>query len=313
MSRKPLVLLTLLLAAACADEPLAPTATGLATPLARVTAADITVVMSGLNSPRGLDWGPEGALYVAEAGTVQIAGSCVPFLEGMTLATKCYSGTGSVSRLWHDSQSRVATGLPSTYIVESGFASGPQDISFVGRGNALVAIGWGGDPALRGVMGGGAAAAGTLVQLAPSGVWHVVADISAFEATHNPAGGMVDSNPYGVLAEPGRTWVVDAGGNSLLEVTRAREISLVAIFPTTPAPPPFLQSAVREHTLRCAVPDWRGRHLPRGARSGAAAVCGRLQDDHRFCVRRRRHDVRTAVCDRTRLLRRSRRIDSRGG
>ena len=73
MSRKPLVLLTLLLAA-CADEPLAPTATDMATPVARVTAADITVVMSGLNSPRGLAWGPEGGLYVAEAGTVQIAG-----------------------------------------------------------------------------------------------------------------------------------------------------------------------------------------------------------------------------------------------
>ena len=28
----------------------------------------VTVVMSGLDSPRGLTFGPEGALYVAEAG-----------------------------------------------------------------------------------------------------------------------------------------------------------------------------------------------------------------------------------------------------
>jgi len=33
-----------------------------------VAAAEVTVVMSGLDSPRGLAFGPEGALYVAEAG-----------------------------------------------------------------------------------------------------------------------------------------------------------------------------------------------------------------------------------------------------
>ena len=29
----------------------------------------VTVVMSGLDNPRGLAFGPEGALYVAEAGS----------------------------------------------------------------------------------------------------------------------------------------------------------------------------------------------------------------------------------------------------
>jgi len=244
MSRMPLFLLSLMAISACSNDVAGPAATspGSAASASVSLASTTTVVMSGLNSPRGLSWGPEGGLYVAEAGTSAITGPCIPFLEGPTLNTKCYSGTGSVSRLWKGSQTRVVTGLASTLIVQSGFASGPQDISFSGRGNGIVAIGWGGDPALRPSLGEAATTAGSLIQLQPSGTWRVVADVSAFEGSTNPAGGMIDSNPYGVLAESGRTFVTDAGGNSLLEVAPTGAISLVAIFPTTAAPPPFNQS-----------------------------------------------------------------------
>jgi hypothetical protein len=241
MARTSLLLLTLVIASACSENVTTPTSIEL-NPAVVVSVAQTAVVMSGLNSPRGLAWGPEGGLYVAEAGTTQTSGACIPFLEGITLNHKCYSGTGSISRLWNGNQTRVATGLPSTYIVESAFASGPQDISFAGRGNASVALGWGGDPALRASLGEDIAAAGTIIQLQPSGGWRVVADIAGFEAATNPAGGPVDSNPYGVLAEGGRTFVTDAGGNSLLEVAANGRISLVAIFPTTAAPPPFIRS-----------------------------------------------------------------------
>ena len=240
-SIRPLPLLPIVFLSACAYDVAGPARLP-TRPHAEVSAAAITTVMSGLNSPRGLDCGPEGALYVAEAGTTQLTGACVGFLEGATPATKCWSGTGSISRLWRGDQERVATGLPSTYIVSSGFASGPQAISFVGRGHAMVTLGWGGPPELRDAMGSGAPQAGTLIQLQPSGGWRVVADVSAFEGSNNPAGGIVDSNPYGVLAEPGRTFVVDAGGNSLVEVAANGRISLVATFPSTPAPPPFNQS-----------------------------------------------------------------------
>ena len=206
MRRAPFLSFSLIAVSACSDGVSGPAGTSPASAAsASVSVASTqTVVMSGLNSPRGLSWGPEGGLYVAEAGTSAITGTCIPFLEGTTLNTKCYSGTGSVSRLWKGSQTRVATGLTSTFIVQSGFASGPQDISFSGRGNAIVAIGWGGDPALRPSLGAAANAAGSLIQLQPSGMWRVVADVSAFEAATNPAAGPVDSNPYGVLAESGR-------------------------------------------------------------------------------------------------------------
>jgi|SRR5687768_310477 len=241
MFRMRFLVVSMLVVTACTGDTVGPLRPAFA-PAGEVSAVVATAVMTGLNSPRGLSWGPEGALYVTEAGTTQLNGGCTQFLEGNVPSTKCYSGTGSVSRLWRGSQTRFATGLPSTYIVQSGFASGPQDISFAGRGHAMVTLGWGGAPELRANLGNVAAAAGTLIQLQPGGTWRVVADVSGFEESANPAGGIVDSNPYGVLAESGQTFVVDAGGNSLLEVAANGSISLVATFPTTAAPPPFNQS-----------------------------------------------------------------------
>jgi hypothetical protein len=167
----------------------------------------------------------------------------VPVIEGGP-TLKCWSGTGSVSRYWKGRQERIVSGLPSTYLEASGFAAGPQDIGFQGRGNALVLIGLGGPggPALRALFGPQAAALGSLVELRPHGGWRVLADLAAYEAAYNPGGGLVDSNPYGLLAAASRTFVVDAGGNSLIQFAASGELSLLAVFPPTPAPPPFGQA-----------------------------------------------------------------------
>lgn len=205
------------------------------------SAASVTVVMSNLNAPRGLAWGPEGALYVAEAGTPAINGPCVPTPRGQA----CYSGTGSISRLWKGEQERVATGLPSLFQVGPNDIAGPHDISFQGKGNGYVTIGWGGPPALRAGFGSLGERFGTLIRLTPNGQWTVQADLAGFEAANNPAGGPVDSNPYGVLAEPSREFVTDAGGNSLLEVTAAGAVSLVAVLPPAGASEPVPTEVVR--------------------------------------------------------------------
>ena len=112
----------------------------------------------------------------------------------------------------------------------------------LGRGNALIASGWGGHPDTRDDLAPAGLGLGSLIKLQPSGGWRVVADISSVEAALNPDGRGVDSNPYDVLAEPGGAYVVDAGGNTLLHVTANGDISVVSTFPPTAAPPPFLQA-----------------------------------------------------------------------
>ena len=228
----PPAVVSLLVLASCTDAPTALDAA--AGPLNSVSAdGHGTVVMSGLNAPRGLAWGPGGALYVAEAGTSEINGPCVPLPRG----ENCYSGTGSVSRLWNGQQERVFTGLPSVFNPAAMDIGGVHDLEFHADGSASFTVGWGGPPEARAGFGPAGEHFGTLVR-ATSAASGTIVDIAAFEQVNNPAGGPLDSNPYGLLVEGNRRYVTDAGGNSLLEV-RNGEVSLVAVFPNRPVPPPL--------------------------------------------------------------------------
>jgi hypothetical protein len=202
-------------------------------------ATTTSVVMSGLDNPRGLAFGPEGALYVAEAGRGG-SGPCV-FLRG---APQCYGPTGAVSRLWRGEQKRIATGLPSYGSAAS--TTGPHDISFLGRGGAYVTIGLGLEGLPRSALAGVGDQFGWLVHVPASGSWKPITDISAYEFATNPGGGALDSNPYGLLAEPGSRVVADAGANALLRVAANGTISTVAVFTAQPNPtpigPPFVES-----------------------------------------------------------------------
>jgi hypothetical protein len=198
--------------------------------LAGATSAGATtsVVMNGLDNPRGLAFGPEGALYVAEAGRGG-PGPCI-FLRPVPVP-HCYGPTGAVSRLWRGDQERIATGLPS-YVGPTGEATGPHDISLLGRGGAYVTIGLGIEGQPRSALAGVSEQFGRLVHVSASGNWRPVADIAAYEFTANPGGGPLDSNPYGLLAEPGSQVVADSGANALLRVAANGGISRLAVFPS---------------------------------------------------------------------------------
>jgi hypothetical protein len=189
----------------------------------------ITTVMSGLDNPRGLAFGPEGALYVAEAGR----GGSGPCFTNAAGETRCFGLTGAITRLWGGTQERVFTGLPSLAL-PNGQATGPHDINFQGRGGAYVTIGLGADPAVRSTFGVDGEMLGMLLHIPPGGHARAVADLASCEAEANPAGGPIDTNPYGVLAQPGGQLVTDAGGNVLLNVKANGEISTVAVFPSRP-------------------------------------------------------------------------------
>ena len=90
-------------------------------------------------------------------------------------------------------------------------------------------------PSLRSEFGAAGEVFGHLLRLEPNGNWQIVADVSAHEASENPAGGPVETNPFAVLAEPGARLVTDAAGNSLLRVAADGSITTVATFPSRPA------------------------------------------------------------------------------
>lgn len=181
------------------------------------TDADVQVIAQGLVNPRGLALAPNGWLYVAEAGSGG-NGNCLPSPEEGQ-PPRCYGETGALTRV--DPQGiaplkRVITGLPSM-AGPGGFAttSGPVDVDFFGM-NAYIVMGWGGDPALRASAGPKGRLFGQVLWALPNGRYFPAGDIAAHEAHANPDGTDIDSNPYGILAQPGRRLVADAGGNSIV-------------------------------------------------------------------------------------------------
>jgi hypothetical protein len=212
----------------------------LALPVASGSAAadpTVSVVMRSLDNPRGLAFGPQGAVYVAEAGRGDIGegdGPCAVAPGGTNLV--CYGATGAVSRLWHGVQERVATGLPS-YATAAGRAQGPNDIAMLGPGSAVVTIGLETSPLFRDQLSAVDpewAGFGRLVRVSAGGQWRFMADLGTFEEQANPDPRLVDSDPYGVLAVPGGAVVADAGGNDLLRVDANGEVSLLAVLPPVP-------------------------------------------------------------------------------
>ena len=203
-----------------------------------VAATSWTTVASRLDNPRGLDFAPNGALYVAEAGRGGGVGApSIPGTEAPNPPPFYFGTTGAITRVSNGVQERIVTGLPSLAPQDGNRANGPSNVSFGQVGHALVTIGLGRPPHLRAVLiSKGATTAAdlaTLQQMNQNGQMKRVADIGTFEALNNPdSPNIADSNPTGVSSEKaGGAYVVDAGGNSLLHVSGNGSVSVTAVFP----------------------------------------------------------------------------------
>jgi hypothetical protein len=184
---------------------------------------------SGLDNPRDLRFGPDGALYVVEAGRGGSSGLCLPSPEGGSPV--CYGPTGGLTRILAPGvQERVVTGLPSLAGPDGNGAIGASDIDFA-LGRAWITIGLGANPALRAPFEAAGIKLGHLVRVLPSGQWDYVVDLAAHEARFNPDRGAVDSNPYSLRVIDDGAVIADAGANALLRVGLDTAISTLAVFP----------------------------------------------------------------------------------
>jgi hypothetical protein len=197
----------------------------------RVSAAPSAVmstVATGLNHPRGLEFGPNGGLYIAEAGTGG-AGPCTILPTGLNV---CYGTTGAVVEVLGGVQSDYITGMPSIGDNPLTEALGPHDIAFDENGDMFILIGLGTDPSVL-EAGGDLDGLGfaQIVQDDGAGGFTPVVPIGPYEIASNPDGGLLDTNPFALLSSTSGHVVADAGGNSLLQIDAGNTISATAVFP----------------------------------------------------------------------------------
>ncbi|NUT98393.1 MAG: ScyD/ScyE family protein [Saccharothrix sp.] len=204
-------------------------AVAVATPATAQAGGNWTVVVEGLDSPRGLDVAPDGSLYVAEAGRGG-DGPCFPGPEGNV----CFGASGAITRVDPHERTftRVLTGLPSIAAPDGSAAIGPSDVAFRhGKHNYVFTVGLGADPAVRQSLPDvGRDASGWLLR-SHDGGWKTVADIAGHEAAANPDAGALDSNPNSVEVSKHGAVVADAGANSLVRVSPDGQVSTLAVFP----------------------------------------------------------------------------------
>jgi sugar lactone lactonase YvrE len=186
-----------------------------------------TVVIGGLDAPRGLTFGPDGKLYVAEAGSGGDEQSAwVPPFQ-----TAKFGPTGRILKIDGGQSSVAASGIQSVALGPASEVTGVNDLAFVGQ--TLYAIVGQANP----LPTGNQSVKSTLVKVTADGKTETVADLGKYESDNNPDGTVPDSNPFGLAVGPdGNLYVADAGGNDLLKVTPSGQITTAMAWKDNPVP-----------------------------------------------------------------------------
>jgi hypothetical protein len=181
---------------------------------------------SGFNSPRGLKFGPDGYLYVAEGG---LGGSNTTTCTQVVPPVGPYLGsqTGScISRIGNDGKRTVfVDNLPSnqTSVMAGSLVSGVGDVAFIGN-------------TLYGLLSSGGCSHGVtgipnqVFKVNKDRSWTLVADLSNYymnyPTAHEFAGDYEpDGTPYSMSELDGDLYVIEPNHGELDKVTTKGKIS----------------------------------------------------------------------------------------
>ena len=200
-------------------------------------------VASGFDSPRGVNFF-NGKLVVAEAG--HGGPNCIPASASNPLT--CFGRTSQIS--WVNTANGTHTPLVDHLFSVAEFRGpGPGEALGVdgisARDRKLMAIVGvfpqafenypcaAGDSGCAADVAAATNEAGALLAVRSNGSWHKVAGVGAFgfDYTANIPNQEHDSNPYGVLAVNGGSYVADAGSNTLDFVSNGGHIRVLHYFP----------------------------------------------------------------------------------
>jgi hypothetical protein len=194
----------------------------------------ITTYASGLSNPRGLHFGPDGYLYVAEGGvggSAMTVGKCTQ-VDSRSVGPYSGSKNGSwVTRIDRDGNKVVVTApFPSsqTNPASGGLTSGVADLAFIGGTMYVLTAGSGCSHGVENTVNG-------IARVNPNGSWTMIADLSTYQMTHptaviEPVDFEPDGTWWSMVAVRGDLYAVEPNHGEMVKVTTDGSISRVIDF-----------------------------------------------------------------------------------